>query len=165
MWHTFSAWYTAANSFSSLGQNFRCTISYWPNYGSGATNLPMKDTWTRFTLLVPPFIGASNYMYFVQFQGLGTDAFHKPSGQVDNSVQWMPYQPDYAGLAFVYNSNRMTLCWDIYYQPSNHWYLASTTNLAGTWKSNTVPFFITNTIGSVTLTNIGNSTFYTLKHY
>ena len=166
VWHTISAWYEAYGSLVFYGQVFRCAIGTWYNHGEGSTNLPMSSSWSRFTMMVPPLTTSPNYIYFVQFQG--TQKFGaSPSGEVDNSVQWMPYQPDFVGLKYSSdNSNNMTLSWDIYYQTTNHWFLTYADNLLGPWASNTVPISISGNIGNVSFKKVSNNNrFYRLAHH
>jgi len=166
---TLTAWYQAYGSQAALGQYFRCNIGgVQGNSGNSSTNLPMSSTWRRFTLFTTWFVTNSTIkVYFTQYKGTVNNG-GTPWGYVDNSVQWLPYQPDFTGLKYSFDTGtqNMTLSWDIYYQLTNHWQVlyTPTNDITGPWLTNTMPISISNNIGSVTFTN-SPQRFYRLAHH
>lgn len=168
VYHTLSFVYTAHNSVVAQGQGLWLCTSTPTNLGPNTmslTNLPASE-WKRVNKVIQPFTNLTQNVYFVQEQG---ENQNYPSGYgiVDNGIHWYRYEPDFRGMACYLNETNsvLTVVWDRYEYPTNHWHAEFAPYVDGPWASNTVPYTITSNYASISFLATNDMRFYKLVHH
>lgn len=168
--HLLSFWYRYDSPVSSI---FKCSLALVPgDNGSFHTNLPLASSWTRVTVIVPPYYygnGMYSNLQFTVFKESTTPNLG-PTAYLDPSVQWCPIptpEPtaDDLQITKLVGTNVVEVTWNALIYPTQRWSLEFAGDVMGPYSTNTGSgVTVTNNVASTTFTGTNDARFYRLKH-